>query len=141
MFRTLKLYRALHKIKGSPPCLLPFEVYDMNDRRGMGTLPILDGWTFCSLCKIPALVQAGVTGFKIVGRCLDEDWNESVTGAYRELLNFFGSGQMTSSGFQKKIDSLKKKALFPWNPHICKEKRCYYAPLFTASYKFAAPQS
>jgi len=42
------------------PCSLPYEVYD--EETYLGTYPILDAYTFCSLCKLPALIQSGVYG-------------------------------------------------------------------------------
>lgn len=131
------------------PCTLFFEVYDVNNvHTRICKAPIMDAATQCSLCHIPALVQAGVTGLKIVGR-FDHVLNqEAYTRIYRELIDLIG--QVTPDILQEKIDSLKKefekktlikekrgRNVYWFRPQsqFCEQKRCYYGSLFHVPYE------
>jgi putative protease len=135
------LFQALSTINGlNPPCRLPFEIYDANaEEKKIDETAVLDAYTFCSLCKLPELLQTGVTGFKIVGRCLNEAYQKETTKVYRKCINLIKKGQIKA--FEKKLVSLKKTFL-PLPPSLptlqeycCEQKRCYYSPLFHTPYK------
>lgn len=124
------------------PCSLPFEVYDSKDEQiNFGTYPILDAYTFCSLCKLPTLIQSGISGMKIEGRGINEDYQASTTKIYRDSIDLLQHGDI--EGFQNKLKNLQKT--FIPLPHdlplnnleelCCVQGRCYYAPKFHAPYK------
>lgn len=121
------------------PCRVVFDVYDMaNEKEIIRAVPILDAYTYCSICKIPLLVETGVTGFKIVGRETNEVYQERTTRVYRELLDLIKKGQL--SAFQNKIEYLKNN-LMPIPPSLvnlqeifCEYGRCYYGSFFNAPY-------
>ena len=136
--------RAIQMTEGhiKSPCALPFEVYDFSDgQKRLGSVPIMDAFEYCSLCLLPKLVNIGITGFKIVGRCANIWYQESATKAYRELIDLLMRGQMES--FRLKLESLRSGGLVPEPPALmnlkefgCEQKRCYYEHLFHAPYKF-----
>lgn len=138
-----EMTRALLTIDGiKNRCSLPFEAYDVDNRETrLDDAPILDAGRFCSLCRLPELIQTGVAGFKIVGRCVDEEYQESTTKIYREFINMIDRGEMRA--FKRKLGWLRKNfiplhhdlPLLNLEELCCEKKRCYYSPLFHAPYK------
>jgi putative protease len=124
------------------PCSLPFTVYNAQDESEIvESVPILDAFEFCSLCKLPELVKSGVSGLKIEGRG-DPIWcQESATKVYRELVDLLINGQ--DSRFYEKLKDLRSESQrLVINSHLpnlkafyCEQKRCYYSPLAHAPYK------
>lgn len=117
-------------------CRLPYDIYKIREDAPMkvGSEQILDAFSFCSLCHLPALVQTGVNNFKIVGRGAPAKFVEETTRIYRELLDLIENNQLDL--FQKKLESFKSQkysASLP--PNSCVQKRCYYMPFFHAPYK------
>jgi len=139
-YRYPPLTKALRDVDGfKNPCTLPFEIYDSRSNEKLGEAPILDAFTFCSICHLPALVKAGVAGLKIVGRGDFIAFQESTTRIYRELLDLIGQDRVDE--FYKKVLELKKDFL-PRPPMFanleevaCEQKRCFYGPLFHAPYR------
>jgi collagenase-like PrtC family protease len=124
------------------PCSLPYEVYDREDEQvKLGTFPIVDAYTFCSLCKLPALIRSGVYGLKIEGRGINEEYQASTTKLYREALDMLQLGDEES--YMQKLETIKKTftllpRTLPMNnlqELCCEQGRCYYAPTFHAPYK------
>jgi collagenase-like PrtC family protease len=122
------------------PCTLPFKIYDANDEKTMiDNVPILDAFTYCSLCKLPELIRTGVVGFKIAGRGGTIAYQESTTKLYRELIDMIMRDQMKA--FWEKVESLRKTFILLPNglqtiqDIACEKKRCFYSPLFHAPYK------
>jgi len=124
------------------PCSLPYEVYDgENENVKLGTFPIVDAYTFCSLCKLPALIRSGVYGLKIEGRGINEEYQASTTKLYREALEMLKLGDEES--YIQKLETIKKTFIplpqtLPMNnlqELCCEQGRCYYAPTFHAPYK------
>jgi len=123
------------------PCSLPYEVYDGDEEEYLGTYPILDAYTFCSLCKLPTLIQSGVYGLKIEGRGINEEYQASTTKLYREALDLLQQGD--DEGFQRMLENIKESFVplpqtLPLNnlqELCCEQGRCYYAPKFHAPYK------
>ena len=124
------------------PCSLPYEVSDRDDEQAnLGTYPILDAYTFCSICKLPELVEAGVYGLKIEGRGINEEYQASTTRLYRECLDMLLRGE--EDQFHEKLRGIKDS--FVPLPHslpltnlqelCCEQERCYYSPTFHAPYK------
>lgn len=123
------------KMISAPMCRLTFEIEEMGNKEKTYA-PILDAYTFCSLCMLPMLVKTGVTGFKIVDRCQTKEYQETCTRVYRELTTIIEQGQIKL--FQKKLNSIKKNHtdfLFPNFPEACEQRRCYYSPFFYVPYK------
>jgi len=125
------------------PCRHPFKVYDERGKL-LGVFPILDGFTWCSLCRVPQLLQAGVSGFKIVGRCLSGERQAVMTRVYREILDIMAEEGISGKAFRAKLNSLID-GLDRYYIHItgesfrdfyCKQRRCYYIPLLTAQYRY-----
>jgi putative protease len=135
------LLRALSPIEGvNPPCRLPFEIFHTNDtEKKVGEGAVLDAYTFCSLCRLPELMKTGVSGFKIVGRCLNEEYQETTTQLYHHCMNLIKMGKIEQ--FHEKVNTLKKKfnplppAISNLDEMFCEQKRCYYTNLFHAPYK------
>lgn len=125
------------------PCRHPFKVYDRGGRF-LGVYPILDGFTWCSLCCIPQLVKAGVSGFKIVGRCLSSERQAVMTRVYREILDLMAGGRFSGKAFRDKLRTLLNgldryytyMAGRSFREFYCNQKRCYYTPLLTAQYRY-----
>jgi len=94
------------------PCTLFYDVYDVNDEETkLCNIPILDAFTFCSLCHIPALVRIGVSGLKIVGRFKSAQEQEIYTLVYRELLDTIVKerGNVNNKRVLDKIKSLRRR--------------------------------
>jgi putative protease len=128
------------------PCALPFEVCEAgNEQARLGNFPVLDAYTFCSLCKLPTLIRSGVYGLKIEGRGINEEYQASTTRLYRESIDLLSRGDL--EGFQDKLTSLRKTFVplpmdLPLNnlqELCCEQGRCYYAPPFHAPYKHQLP--
>lgn len=124
------------------PCSLPYEISNRDDEQDkLGTFPILDAYTFCSLCKLPELIQTGVYGLKIEGRGINEEYQASTTRLYRECLDMLQKGG--EEQFLQKIEDLKETfvplahslPLTNLQELCCEQERCYYAPTFHAPYK------
>ena len=136
-----KLFQALRGFSGiNPPCTLPLDVYDQDDEKKIGSgLLVLDAFTFCSICQLPELIETGVYGFKIVGRCYSGEYIASVTRIYRQLIELFELG--SKEHFQKRVESIKmgRDPLIVDSPPLfqltqrfmCEQKRCYYRPFFS----------
>lgn len=124
-----------------PPCMFSYEVYDVDGLTKIGNVPILDAHTYCSLCNVWALVQAGVHGIKIVGREHGMEQKETETRVYRKILDFIARGQVRPRKLRKRISSLRKEldAIYSAGMggmhRLCEEKHCYYQPLFERSTK------
>jgi putative protease len=123
-------------------CSFPFEIYDLdNPTTKIDDQPILDAGRFCSICHLPELINSGVTGFKIVGRCIDEEYQASTVKMYRELMTLINRGEFET--FQQRIAALKNNfiplqrdlPMLNLNELCCEQQRCYYSPLFHAPYK------
>lgn len=148
-------------IKGLPtPCRTPFDIYEIGKEMGKGEqkvarAPILDAYTFCALCQLPELIEAGVTGLKIVGRCLPITYQVKTTEMYRKLVDLIGQEQPGRSRrarrrrIMKMIEPFKEEPFQPIlqqagglasaSPSIreilCGEDRCYFSPLFHVLYR------
>lgn len=139
-----------------PTCTDPYEVYEIvgdmwkipdegyegfTQRVGENEVPILDAYSFCSICKLPELIGTGVAGLKIVGRCLSILYQEKITRMYRELLDILAEGRMDS--FRDMVSILKRGVRWETVPGDsvipirlpCRQMRCYYSPLSHAPYK------
>lgn len=139
-FKFLKLMQALASSKIGDPCTLPFDIHDLCEGEDLGKIEIMDAFEFCSLCKLPELMDAGVTFFKIVGRERSIPFQERTTKVYRELIDLLAHGQVGS--FKEKLKSLRDEVFFPliFRPlslqeFWCKQGRCYYSHLSHAPYK------
>jgi putative protease len=148
--------RALRGItKYTNPCRWAYHVHEHGpDERRLTRTPvrILDAYTFCSLCTLPELIETGVAGLKIVGRCRPRAYQVEATTMYRELLDLIGRGGRVplSRGLRKRfyelVGALQRTPVQPvfrnhdgslrtlWEMW-CAEGRCYYAPFFEAPRK------
>lgn len=121
---------SLVSISKRIPCLFYFEVSEFDQKaepKRIGNLPIMDAFSFCSMCRLPDLVAAGATGYKLVGRCQPVEFQERTTRVYRELLNLVENGAIAA--FNDRIATLKEES--PMLARLCQQKRCYYTPFFT----------
>lgn len=120
--------------KAGTLCTSNYEVYEINDSQltRLGKIPILDACSWCSLCKLPELIDSGVVGLKIVGREFDVEYQADVTKVYHELIETLENNG--KNDFDNKLELFKNKLGLA---HICQQKRCYYSNLFHAPYKFS----
>ena len=118
---------SLVSISDRIPCLFDYEVQRMTEKGEVGPsefLPIMDSFSFCSMCFVQELVEMKVGGLKIVGRCASEDFQERTTRYYRRLVDFARAGDAVAT--EEEIRSLRLKS--PEMMKLCANKRCYYAP-------------
>jgi len=123
------------------PCMYLFDVYDASHPQAgrlFENVPVLDAFTWCSACRVRQLVRTGITGFKIVGRCLDREAQAFATEACRSLIDL-AEKEPKQSSFEEKLEALKRKIvafnLIKWGgPSLCATNRCYYSPFFTNPY-------
>jgi putative protease len=142
------------------PCRWPYDIYDLeHGERKMDRAPILDAFSFCSLCRLPELMATGVSGIKIVGRCMPLPYQVKATEMYRELVDLLMRG--SRRGFNRAQRRRFYATIEPWkqepfqpeiqNPDgswsalgshqdvVCTQGRCYYSPLFHVPYGHEAP--
>jgi putative protease len=122
------------------PCQLLFDIYDFNKNHlFQKNTRILDAQTSCSICMVPDLIDTGVVGFKITGRCAGIAYQETVTKIYRDLIDLIRAGRIDE--YKEKIYVYKREFQpFPGIPAnleeiYCEQMRCQYPPLFHAVYK------
>jgi putative protease len=118
---------SLVSISDRIPCLFDYEVQRMTEKGEVGPsefLPIMDSFSFCSMCFVQELVEMKVGGLKIVGRCASEDFQERTTQYYRRLVDFARAGDAAAT--EEEIRGLRLKS--PEMMKLCANKRCYYAP-------------
>jgi putative protease len=143
--------------KYTNPCKWAYHVYELgNGERRMTTMPvrILDAYTFCSLCTLPELIETGVAGLKIVGRCRPRAYQVEATKMYRDLLDLIERGgrkalnRALRKRFYGMVESFQRAPVQPvfrnrdgslrslrWR--WCAEGRCYYSPFFHAPYRLS----
>jgi putative protease len=152
---TEKALRGVTKFTN--PCKWAYHVYELDDgERRIATRPtrILDAYTFCSLCDLPELIDTGVSGLKIVGRCRPLLYQVQATRMYRDVLD------LMKRGGRRGLNRVQRKRVTemvecfqdaPVQPAFanrdgsfrtlremwCTEGRCYYSPLFHAPYKLS----
>jgi len=157
----MKKVRSVSKgLKGLlNPCTWVFDIYELGKgERSIARAPILDAFTFCSLCRVPELIDTGVTGLKIVGRCYPIAYQARVTEMYRGLLDLIErrkSGEVSQierEQFDEMLNSFEKGTVQPafrnrdgsvrlHRDMWCKEGRCYYSPFFQTPRKFSSHRS
>jgi putative protease len=118
---------SLVSISDRIPCLFDYEVQRLTEKGEVGPsefLPIMDSFSFCSMCFVQELVEMKVGGLKIVGRCASEDFQERTTRYYRRLIDFARAGD--AAGTEEEIRGLRLRS--PELMKLCTNKRCYYAP-------------
>ena len=153
------------------PCKWAYHIYELGDDEhlmeqnqalmalnqvGITTTPIrmLDAYTFCSLCALPELIETGVAGLKIVGRCRPLVYQVQATKMYRGLLDLMkrggrrGFNRVQRKRFYGMVESFQDAPVQPafrnrdgshrtLREMWCAEGRCYYSPFFHAAYKVA----
>ena len=119
-------------------CQMNFEVYKMagSEKVKIADAPILDAFTWCSICQLPDLVNTGVSGLKIVGRECDQEYQAEVAKIYRELTDLVERREMEE--FKERLERVKSSRYFSDN---CRSKRCYYSSFFHAPYKVPLPKA
>ena len=152
---TAKALRGVTKFTN--PCRWAYYICDLGDgERRISTTPtrILDAYTFCSLCTLPELIETGVSGVKIVGRCRPLAYQVQATKMYRQLLDLIerggrkGFNRPQRKRFYAMVESFQDTPVQPAfrNPDgsfrtlremWCTEGRCYYSPLFHVPYKLS----
>ena len=154
-------YRGM---RGLPTiCRTPFDVYEVGKGvKRIAKAPVLDAYTFCALCKLPALLAIGVTGLKIVGRCLPIAFQAGTTKMYRRLVDDLvdqeqmgGSKRALNRRAMRAIEHVKDEPFQPILQHssslapstasireiLCGEQRCYFSPLFHVPYRSSSKRS
>ncbi len=113
-------------------CQTNYEVYKVDgcEETKIANVPILDAYSWCSLCQLPDLVNTGITGIKIVGREFGPEQQADLAKIFRELIDLLERDQIED--FLKRANSLRNNRHFA---SACQQKRCYYSHLFHAPYK------
>jgi putative protease len=109
------------------PCLFDYNVRTISDTGKIGpseSIPIMDSFSYCSMCFVNELVQMGVGGMKIVGRCASEDFQERTTSYYRRLIDL--AKAQNEEAAKLEIQGLRARS--PELMKLCVNKRCFYAP-------------
>ncbi len=137
-----ELKNAQQESHSSTPCALPFRLQSLSDPRELSEdVTVMDAFEYCSICKLPELVNTGVSCLKIEGRTGSVWYQEATTKVYRELLDYIANGNIEE--YTKKIEELKNGVYFlPVPSDIyklrdiwCLQNRCYNNPLSNAPYK------
>jgi putative protease len=137
-----ELINAQRESNTSTPCALPFEIQRLDDSGGSKTqVNIMDAFEYCSICKLPELIDTQVEALKIEGRTGSVWYQESTTKVYRELLDIIACDNM--DGYNDKLEELKKGVYFLPVPSDfykleeiwCWQDRCYHSPFTHAPYK------
>jgi hypothetical protein len=118
---------SLVSISDRIPCLFNYEVRPISVTGDIGPaeyLPIMDSFSFCSMCFVHELVRMRVGGLKIAGRCASEEFQERTTRYYRHLVDLARAEDMAST--KQEIQRLRVES--PELMKLCINKRCYYAP-------------
>lgn len=118
---------SLVSISDRIPCLFDYDVYPISESGELGPveqIPIMDSFSFCSMCFVQDLVDMKVSGLKLVGRCASEDFQERTTRYYRRLVDLAKAGDQ--EGTKKQIQRWRLQS--PELMKLCLNKRCYYAP-------------
>ncbi|MEM2897659.1 MAG: U32 family peptidase, partial [Candidatus Bathyarchaeia archaeon] len=137
---VVKPTKADYKGLVTPTCRVMYDVYRLyrGKMKRMGVVPILDAYSFCSLCHLQELVKTGIAGIKIVGRDGPPFYQVLTTKIYRELVDLLEEGNLML--FKKRLQSLKSRSdISAWALHVtipeaCREGRCYYSPFFHRPY-------
>lgn len=151
--------KALRGLKAMPNvCRYAFDVYEFGgDELRIARASILDAFTFCSLCDLPELIETGVAGLKIVGRCWTLAYQVKATKMYRDLIELVkrggkrGFNRTQRKRFYEMVESFKDDAFLPaslrpgargrgrsfWSHGdvLCSEGRCYYSHFFHTAYE------
>jgi putative protease len=118
---------SLVSISDRIPCLFDYQVRTISDRGVVGpaeSLPIMDSFSYCSMCFVEELVHMGVGGLKIVGRCASEDFQERTTSYYRRLVDMAKAENAEAA----KMEIQRLRSRSPEMMKLCVNKRCFYAP-------------
>ncbi|MEM2961066.1 MAG: peptidase U32 family protein, partial [Candidatus Bathyarchaeia archaeon] len=93
---VVKPTKADYKGLVTPTCRVMYDVYRLyrGKRKRMGAVPILDAYSFCSLCHLQELVKTGIAGIKIVGRDGPPFYQVLTTKIYRELVDLLEEGNL-----------------------------------------------
>jgi putative protease len=158
--RLTALEQEYRGIRGLPtPCRTPFDVYEFGPgERKIARAPVLDAYDFCALCQLPDLLEAGVAGLKIVGRCMPPAYQIETTRMYRQAVEIVLQQQEGSSRRAQKRRALRMIESFMDEPYqpiaqprgpgspsvpptirdiLCGQRRCYFTPLFHVPYRTA----
>ena len=137
-----ELINAQRESNTSTPCTLPFRLQNLNDPQEVSEeVPVMDAFEYCSICKLPELIETGVESLKIEGRTGSVWYQETTTKIYRELLDLIAAGRMDE--YRKQLEKLKNGVYFLPVPSDfyklkdmwCWQNRCYYSPIAQAPYK------
>ena len=118
---------SLVSISDRIPCLFDYQVRTISDTGKVGppeSIPIMDSFSYCSMCFVEELVRMKAGGLKIVGRCASEDFQARSTAYYRRLVDMAKAGD--SEGAKIEIQGLRASS--PEMMKLCVNKRCFYAP-------------
>jgi putative protease len=150
------LQEESREVKGMfTPCRTPFDIYEIGKgEQRIARAPILDAYTFCALCKVPALLETGVVGLKIVGRCMPVEYQAQTTEMYRKLVDLMTQERSGRSRrarrrrIMKMLEPVKDAIFQPIMPRfqdspsppsiretLCGDERCYFSSLFHVPYR------
>jgi len=99
---------------------------NLPDGRVADAVSFLDGATDCSLCSLETLVDAGVTGVKLIGR---EAPNPVVLAAVVDLFKqwiAWGTEGLTPAEKMERMEREHLMWTMKWVPRFCEKQRCTY---------------
>jgi collagenase-like PrtC family protease len=80
-------------------------------------------------------MKIGVSGFKIVDRCLSARYQETMTRIYRQIIDLLEKGEIEA--YEDALEAAKDidMGLSPFFPQTirkmcCEYQRCYYGPFY-----------
>jgi collagenase-like PrtC family protease len=116
---TCSLYHhASETIDFGIPCRAKYRLSGTDE-----TMNILDMGEDCSLCKLPEIIEAGVSSIKMIGRELDYKLSSTITYVYRYAIDEIQKGK----NIEQVLKDLEAKIDFSfWKSHFCESQRCKF---------------
>lgn len=95
LFSSLVGGRSGNRGRCAQPCRMPYELYGPRGRAAAAGRYLLSPRDLCLVDRLPDLVAAGVTAFKIEGRLKRPEYVATVVGAYRRALDRVLAGDLS----------------------------------------------
>ncbi|MDO4343524.1 MAG: U32 family peptidase [Eubacteriales bacterium] len=108
LFSSMIGGRSGNRGRCAQPCRLPYELYDGTERIAAESgRYLLSPKDICTLDILPALIESGISSFKIEGRMKRPEYTAGVTRIYRRCIDrFLTSGKNGRQVFEAEKDEL-----------------------------------
>ncbi|MCD7836757.1 MAG: U32 family peptidase [Lachnospiraceae bacterium] len=100
LFSSILGARSGNRGRCAQPCRLPYEV-TLGDRKSKACYP-LSLKDMCMLEKLPDLIEAGISSFKIEGRMKKPEYAAGVTAIYRKYIDMYLADRAAYKSHTKK---------------------------------------